>query len=364
MEGNILSGDCGAVPTQVGTVLSNACPTTPTIVGNILPPCSCSAAIPSAIIDLESDLGMTYAAPLSPPAGSSEMGASADGAGAGYTEGDLVAYRIYSSVGGYFSATYKQYDPFSVNAAPDNGILNAFTAAAGATGYRVFRSVNGGAYDSYIDIFVENFTDTNTGWTAGSTATPVAANQILTWADQSGNSNDCPAEPVEAARGTWVAAVLNGYPAARFDAITKHIVRTAGSSGPGVRTVHCVFKLLAGFVDGEIWNTNFGQFGITGGKFFGKNAAQITGTTSAVAGTHYATFIIDGVNSKLYVDGVLEASGTTGGAATASQILLNYGSGGVQGTAEDLFRFQMYGVAFTDGQRIALEALSRTKYGL
>lgn len=112
------------------------------------------------------------------------------GSGNYTANGDTITYQIYATYNGgaEFSPSYFQTTPVT-----DDGSTNpyyidlAWTAVSGATGYRILRDINSGGFSYYADVATNSFSDDNTAWASGSTVTPAADySQVIDWTKGTG----------------------------------------------------------------------------------------------------------------------------------------------------------------------------------
>lgn len=360
MLGNVLPSACDTAPTALGNRLNPACPAAVSILGNLLPQCSCVA--PTPFVDLESDLGVSYA----PILYATDTVTGASSVAGGYVAGDTVAIRVIPFVtrGGLrFYGPSQESGGFT----PGDGLAmdwswDAFFVVP--DGVRVLRNLNSSGFIEFTDFAVNTvgFTDDASGWTAGSTVTPLAANQVPLWADQSGNANDV-SQATEANNPLYVTGQLNGFPEVRFQT-PKLLSRASLSHTTNPFTVHGVFTMPAVVNGAFLYVTVTGFYlGIqnsAGLRWLISDGANVTsGAVAPTAGSHYFTVIrnVSGDTSYLYIDGVLLASGALGG-NTPSRLQLQSQS------QLGFYRVQIFQGALTSAQRIAVELTSKTKYAL
>lgn len=190
---------------------------------------------------------------------------------------------------------------------------------------------------------------------------------VSQWNDQTVNENN-PAQGTAGSRPALVAAQLNGYPAIRFDGINDGlgIGVTGMSEYPERYTYHGVFDLKT-LASRRIFDSQTKPLlGISAGlKWFVESvASNIVSAVTATTGVHYFTLIMagSGNTSKLYIDGVLVASGDLGDqdmSFTGLSLPSEFGN-----TEIDWYRFRIYAYAFTDAKRLAVEADTVSKYAL
>jgi hypothetical protein len=368
VTGNILNGECGAVPTQTGNVLNNACPPALSILGNVAPGCSCN---PSPVIDLESELGVTYA----PTLFATGFINSAVNVPGDYLVGDSVVLKVVPFV---TRNGVNFYGPPLTSAA--QAIASEFESAIDwewgtfdggpdPDGVRVLRNVNGAGFLEYRDLAYQTaFLDTGSGWTAGSTITPLANGQSPQWDDQSGNALNA-VQASTAAMPLRVPAQLNGHPALRFD--TNDSLTTASFPAPLQTTlkftIHAVIKLSQTTNNLAIFSTSTGagpQAYTQGGviKMYGSSVFVSTyaPTTNAVI----MQFVFSDTLATLYVNGVQYGTGALTFAVFERLFLNSDSSALLSPIGYDLFQFKGFRSALTAAQLAALRTASQTKYAL
>lgn len=218
-------------------------------------------------------------------------------------------------------------------------------------------------------------------WQDSARTTPVTsdADPVGAWDDESGNSFHV-IQATAGSRPTYKTNIQNGMAVVRFDG-TDDVLRGSHSAVWNTGADHTIFTAIKAKVPGggQIVTDCATDSGLDRrGWQFASSSALIfrdgvgggnVGNTNITDGVWFVfTGIINGANSRVYVDGANVATGTMSTDTTASSSPIAVGSRYVSPSAgqflnSDIGEMIIYNGALSDTDRESVESYLRTRWG-
>lgn len=192
---------------------------------------------------------------------------------------------------------------------------------------------------------------------------------VLTWNDQSGNTNDM----TTATNGpTYKTSIINSLPILRFDGSNDLLETVAASIGPNYTlflVAQYVTGAATGIIDSDQSPDRLFQYRWSGAniQFIGFNSVGGTGSdTQAVTRANAVVYtgVRDTGTVEAFIDGVSGGSTAVSGtnATKTNRVRVGQWQGGV--SAYDLGEVVMYDSALGSTDRAAVEDYLATKWGI
>jgi Concanavalin A-like lectin/glucanases superfamily len=190
---------------------------------------------------------------------------------------------------------------------------------------------------------------------------------VVSWADKSGNDNNGTADnqyPL------LVSNAINGKPAIEFNGVDTRIIGSQPMATQ-VATIFVVAKHLTDTVIGMMYQQFdtgdtmvFYKWGVEGSPLRIANGYNLTG--SSIIGNDFTIFnaVVNGVDSKLYVNGVIDAEGDAGNDNSIGDYYLAYWVTGDHYTNVQIAEVVVYNRVLPDIERQQVEAYLNTKYAI
>lgn len=195
------------------------------------------------------------------------------------------------------------------------------------------------------------------------------SNIVSSWADQSGNGFDGTAtgSPLRIASG------LNSLPVIQFDGANDYISGSQPMSSSN-STIFIVASHISDIEIGMMYEQYDGSDSMafyrgfaSGGSFQDKlrsyNGTDLSGSTAVSLETFtIMSTIVDGSNSKIYVNGTLDTTGNAGTLTSAGDYYLAYWAGGSQFTEMKIAELVVYDNVISNGDRVSIESYLNTRW--